>query len=182
MAARQGSMDCLCGVYAVLNATELVVGRRLFNHKPKNKRSHKRALFAELIHFLAKKNKLKRAMTAGIVNIDARGGLIDVAIKSVQKRQLLTMMKQVAFEDDCQTLDAYLDKLHQHLLEANTAVIINITGRLEHWTCIKEITQDWLVLADSAGIKQLNRHQCNIGIEEKGIYSLWPSKTYLLSL
>ena len=143
---------------------------------------HHLVKFAELIGYLAKKNKLKRALTVGIAQIDTRGGMLDIAVKSVKQRQKLTMYKQVAFADDFYTLDVYLDKLHQHLLEANTAVIINITGRLEHWTCVKEVTPDWLVLADSAGIKQLKRQLCNIGIEEKGMYTLWPSMTYLLSL
>jgi hypothetical protein len=67
-------------------------------------------------------------------------------------------------------------------MQDRTSVIIVISGRLEHWTCVKAITTEVLVLADSAGVQSIHRHNCTIGLEEKGMYTLWPSMTYLLSI
>lgn len=182
MAIRQGSLDCLCGIYSVMNATEIVIGNYQVDRKLPKKRMQKRALFYALVRYFAKRNMLEKVLTEGIDEIDERGGLIDIAIKSVKKHQKVKMLKQTAFNEDPETLDKYWEKLTLHLMHKNTSAIVNISGRLEHWTCIKEIAPDRLVLADSTGIKQLYRHQCTIGDDEKGMYTLWPTMTYLLSI
>lgn len=182
MAIRQGSLDCLCGVYAVLNATEIVIGKFMVATKRNKRKNQKRALFNDLVSYLAKKNKLEAALTKGISKIDTRGGLLDIAIKSVKNHQHLKMKKQRAFDENPESLEQYWEKLTSHLMQDKTAVIIVISGRLEHWTCVKAITTDVLVLADSAGVQYILRQKCNIEIEEKGMYTLWPSMTYLLSI
>ncbi len=182
MASRQGSLDCLCGVYAVVNATEIVIGKFVVVSKRSKRKSQKKALFKALISYLAKKNQLKIALTEGITEIDTRGGLLDIAIKSVKTHQQLKMRKKRAFDEDPETLEQYWEKLTSHLRRDKAAVIISISGRLEHWTCVKAITNEVLVLADSAGVKFIHRQKCTIGQEEKGMYTLWPTMTYLLSI
>jgi len=182
MAIRQGSLDCLCGVYAVLNATEIVIGKFMVTTKRNKRKSQKRALFNDLVGYLARRNKLEVALTQGINKIDTRDGLLDIAIKSVKNNQKLLMKKQRAFDNDTETLDQYWEKLTSHLMQDKSAVIIVISGRLEHWTCVKAITTEVLVLADSAGVQFIHRQKCTIGQEEKGMYTLWPSMTYLLSV
>lgn len=182
MASRQGSLDCLCGVYAVLNATEIVIGKFMITTKRNKRKSQKRLLFNDLVGYLAKRNKLENALTKGISKIDTRGGLLDIAIKSVKKNQKLTIKKQRAFNEDPETLEQYWEKLSSHLMQDKTAVIIVISGRLEHWTCVKAITPELLVLADSVGMQFIHRQKCIIGQEEKGMNTLWPTMTYLLSI
>lgn len=182
MAIRQGSIDCLCGVYSVLNATELVVGKHKFNQKLNGDISHKRALFEALIGHLSKKNILEYALTVGIDKIDVKGGLLDIAVKSVKKHHQLKMRIKTAFSEQHESLDDFWEKITSHLQHENACAVINLSGRLEHWTCVKEITPDRLVLADSSGVRYLYRHHCTIGTEEKGMYTLWPTMTYLLSL
>ena len=92
------------------------------------------------------------------------------------------MKKQRAFDADPATLEQYWEKLTSHLMRDKTSVIIVISGRLEHWTCVKAITTEVLVLADSAGVQFIHRQKCTIGLEEKGMYTLWPTMTYLLSI
>lgn len=182
MPIRQGSIDHLCGVYSVLNATEIVVGKyAAVDRQLKDKCSQRKTLFNDLIGCLAKNNELEEALTAGIYDIDA-SGLIDVAVKSVKKYQKIKMRKQPAFDTDIVPLDGYWERLTEHLGQADSAAIVCLTGHREHWTCVKEITPDILILADSNGMKHINKHQCMVEIEEKGFYSLWPSMTYLLSV
>lgn len=182
MASRQGVLDSLCGVYAVVNATEIVIGKFVVASSSNKRKGQKKALFKALISYLAKKNQLTMALTEGIAEIDARGGLLDIAIKSVKTHQKLKLKKQRAFDEDPETLEQYWEKLTSHLMQDKTSVIIVISGRLEHWTCVKAITTEVLVLADSAGVQFIQRQKCTIGLEEKGMYTLWPSMTYLLSI
>ena len=182
MASRQGSLDCLCGVYTVVNATEIVVGKLVVASSSNKRKGQKKALFKALISYLAKKNKLVMALTEGVTEINTRGGLLDIAIKSVKTHQQLKMKKQRAFDADPATLEQYWEKLTSHLMRDKTSVIIVISGRLEHWTCVKAITTEVLVLADSAGVQFIHRQKCTIGLEEKGMYTLWPTMTYLLSI
>lgn len=182
MASRQGSLDCLCGVYTVVNATEIVVGKLVVASNSNKRKGQKKALFKSLIKHLAKKNQLVAALTEGLYEIDTRGGFLDIAIKSVKTHQQLKMKKQSAFDEDTATLEQYWEKLTSHLMQDRTSVIIVISGRLEHWTCVKEITSEVLVLADSSNIQFIQRQKCNIGREEKGMYTLWPTMTYLLSI
>ena len=182
MASRQGVLDSLCGVYAVVNATEIVIGKFVVASNGSKRKGQKKALFKALINHLAKNNLLKIALTEGITEIDTRGGLLDIAIKSVKIHQKLKMKKQRSFDEDPETLEQYWEKLTSHLMQDRASVIIVVSGRLEHWTCVKEITTEVLVLADSAGVQFIHRQKCTIGLEEKGMYTLWPSMTYLLSI
>ena len=180
MTIRQGSIDHLCGIYSVLNATEVVVGKYVVDRKLGNKSSQRKTLFGELVAHLAKQDLLEAALTAGIDNVDA--GLIDIAVKSVKTYQGQKMRKRVAFDTDWVPLDEYWERLATHLEQPGTAVIICISGRREHWTCVKAVTDNALVLADSNGMKQIARSDCAVGTEDRGMYSLWPTMTHLLSI
>lgn len=182
MTTRQGSIDCLCGVYCVLNATEIVIGKFAYDRRRKKRKNQKLALFSDLVGYLAKRNKLQKALTEGITKIDSPGGLLDLAVRSVRKYQKRQMRKQQAFSGNPATLDEYWEKLAHHLMQEGNSVIISLSGRREHWTCVKRITERTLFLADSTGMKYIYRHRCIIGPEEDGMYTLWPTMTYLLSL
>lgn len=156
MTTRQGSIDCLCGVYCVLNATEIVIGKFAYDRRRKKRKNQKLALFSDLVGYLAKRNKLQKALTKGINQIDHPGGLLDIAVKSVRKYQKLHMRKEKAFDQNPVTLDEYLEKLTDHLMQENSSVIILLSGRIEHWTCVRRITQKTLILSDSITSVRLN--------------------------
>ena len=177
---RQGSIDHLCGVYSVLNATEVVIGKFHYDRRLKRKASQRKTLFNDLIGHLAKNNLLKEALTAGIDDIDI--GLIDVAIESVKSYQNQKMRKRKAFEIDLVSLDEYWEKLTQHMSQTDTAVIILLTGRIKHWTCVRAITPEAMILSDSTGMEKIARHHCTVDTESRGLYTLWPAMTYLLYL
>ena len=177
---RQGSIDHLCGVYSVLNATEVLIGKYRVDRKRKRKSSQRKTLFNDLIDHLAKNNLLKEALTTGIDDIDI--GLIDVAIESVRSYQNQKMHKRKAFETDDVTLEEYWEKLTQHLYQPDSAVIILLTGRIKHWTCVKAITPEAMILSDSTGMKKIARYHCRVETESRDMYTLWPEITYLLSI
>jgi len=182
MPIRQGSIDGLCGVYSVMNATEVVIGKFHYDRRLKRKASQRRVLFKNLIGYLAKHDMLEETLIWGFEDIDAKGGLIDIAIKSVKKYQKRKLRKQIAFDTDDVTLDAYWEKLTEHLSQPDSAVIISLSGRIKHWTCVRKITPKVLVLSDSSGIRQIARDRCTIETDSRDMYTLWPTLTYFLSL
>lgn len=135
-----------------------------------------------MITYLEKKNKLRKAVTKGISKIDSPGGLLDIAVKSVNKHQQQKMRKRKAFAHNSASLTEYWETLTTHLLLGNAAIIVCLSGRRDHWTCVKRIAPEALILADSSGMKHILRSNCIIGFEKKGMYTLWPSMTYLLSI
>ncbi|MEQ1779366.1 MAG: hypothetical protein ABL863_12565 [Nitrosomonas sp.] len=182
MPIRQGSIDGLCGVYSVMNATEVVIGKFHYDRRLKRKASQRRVLFKNLIGYLAKHDMLEETLICGFDDIDAKGGFIDIAIKSVKKYQKHKLRKQIAFDTDDVTLDQYWEKLTEHLSQPGSAVIISLSGRIKHWTCVRRITPNALILSDSSGIRQIARHRCTIETESLDMYTLWPKLTYLLSV
>ncbi|MDR4517949.1 MAG: hypothetical protein MRK00_11255 [Nitrosomonas sp.] len=183
MTIKQGSIDQLCGLYSVLNATELLIGKYAPYDRRLRVSSQKKALFGELVAYLARNDLLEEALTVGIEDLYNRGGLIDIAIKSVKQYQGLKMKKQRAFTKSPKTLAEYWTTLAEHLRHDGSTVIICFSCRyFGHWTCVKAITPKELILVDSARMKRLYRNQCTIGPEEKNTYTLWPSLTYLLSI
>jgi hypothetical protein len=92
------------------------------------------------------------------------------------------MRKRKAFETDDVTLDEYWEKLTQHLSQSDSAAIILLSGRIKHWTCVKAITPYAMILSDSTGMKKIARDRCTIETEDREMYTLWPTLTYLLSI
>jgi len=182
MPIRQGSIDGLCGVYSVMNATEVVIGKFHYDRRLKRKASQRRVLFRNLIGYLSKHDMLEEAMIWGFENIDAKGGFIDIAIKSVKKYQQCKLRKQIAFDTDDVTLDAYWEKLTEHLSQPKSAVIICLSGRIKHWTCVRRITPSTLILSDSSGIRRIARDRCAVSAGSGDLCILWPTLTYLLSV
>jgi|JI6StandDraft_1071083.scaffolds.fasta_scaffold448422_2 hypothetical protein len=182
MPIRQGSIDGLCGVYSVMNATETVIGKFHYDRKLKRKASQRRILYKNLIGYLAKHDLLEEVLICGFNDIDAKGGFIDIAIKSVKKYQKRKLRKQIAFDIDDVTLDQYWQKLTEHLSQPDSAVIISISGRIKHWTCVRKITPQALILSDSSGIRRIAKGQCSIAEGSGDRYILWPTVTYLLSV
>ncbi len=182
MPIRQGSIDGLCGVYSVMNATEAVIGKFHYDPKLKHKASQRRVLFKNLIGYLAQHDLLEETLIWGFEDIDAKGGFIDIAIKSVKKYQKRKLRKRIAFDTDDVTLDAYWEKLTGHLNQPDSAVIICLSGRIKHWTCVRQITPNALILSDSSGIRRIARDRCAVSSGSGDLYILWPTLTYLLSV
>lgn len=182
MPIRQGSIDGLCGVYSVMNATEVVIGKFHYDRRLKRKASQRRVLFKNLIGYLAKHDLLEETLICGFDDIDAKGGFIDIAIKSVKRYQKRKLRKQIAFDTDDVTLNQYWEKLTEHLSQPDSAVIISLSGRIKHWTCVRKITPNALILSDSSGIRRISRDRCAIETENRDMYTLWPTLTYLLLL
>ncbi|WP_411288530.1 hypothetical protein, partial [Phenylobacterium sp.] len=62
------------------------------------------------------------------------------------------------------------------------SVMIRLSGKREHWTCIRSVTARGITLMDSDGIRALRRDRCTVG-EAAGRrqHQLCPTQTLLVS-
>jgi hypothetical protein len=81
-------------------------------------------------------------------------------------------------------LEIYWDKLTEFLDESNRAVVVLFyTETAGHWTVIREITDNELILFDSQKKKNLTREICTTTeLSESKTRLLMPTMTYFISL
>lgn len=151
MPDQQGNLDSLCGIYAVINAMNLVYPMR---------RQDRVLLFKHLITTLRRDEYVVMALLSGtykrhmnIMLAAAAGHMFRQQKAPVTVRTLFRSCKGVSME-------MYFKKLEEFLKQKNCAVIINLMGRLNHWSCVREITKTSLLLEDSYGYHYVRKSTC----------------------
>ena len=165
--SRQGQLDQLCGVYAIVNAAQLAVGRNL-------QACERLKLFRELILALGR-TRLRTAMLDGLTGPEL--------IAAVRKRdwlagsgldlQISAPYARSAFA----CFDHFLDRLARDAADANQAAILFVVqpGR-QHWTVLKRVSGRSITLYDSIGAEKLARARYDI----RGRHRIEPARTLLL--
>ena len=147
--ARQGTLDGLCGVYAIINALDLVGvdpprGSRLY-----------RDLFKEITHGL-RAVALLAAMQDGI-HVDDLAAAATLAfgwLHAVHGYQL--EIGQPLRDRRLRSTRSFLAALRGYLREPETAVIISYErGWYAHWTVVRKVASTELLLRDSGGLGTL---------------------------
>lgn len=147
-AQKQGELDGLCGLYAIVNAIELtgVVGPKSMFH---------RRLFKRLLNGLAE-GELHQAMIDGL----SRDQLLDVgarAFRSIRKSYGVHF-KIEALDDVWSPHDfvGFIDAIEDLTRGRRTAVILNvIMPWVNHWTVVRRCEQQFIELRDSGRLHQL---------------------------
>lgn len=170
----QGYLDGLCGVYSVVNACSGMFEKEL---KPENYQE----IFSKLCEKLEEEGKLYKTLVGGMT-VKTLGRLIDVAFESINEILDCKLEKKIAFRNNPDNLKDFWEKISLHVEKyGKGSVILVLTGRHDHWTCVEEITDKSIKLIDSSGLKRVVRKKCTIG-ESKGdrIHILVPTQTYLV--
>lgn len=140
--ARQGAFDGLCGVYAIMNALDLVG-----LNGPKG--ALHRNLFYQLTKGLgpaALLRGMKSGLTAGDLRRAARPAFNWLALEHGVQLKLIQPFSSAEFFDVSDFLGAVLVKTHD--LEA--AAIIHVrTHGVAHWTVVQSVGAKGIVLRDS---------------------------------
>lgn len=165
---RQGQLDGLCGVYAMVNAVDVLCG-------PISKR-HAKALFLDILRFLESRGPLAERCTQGIVIHDMAAILNYVVCQQypIQRSKPFHHRPHVDKQQ-------YLATLAQFLQQPQTIVFAGLEGYLNHWTLIEGITDKTLKTYDSDGIRFLLQRSCSmLHDDEPKLHWLMPTHTYLL--
>jgi hypothetical protein len=170
---QQGSLDALCGPYAVLNAVRLVTApyRRLTSTACLE-------LFAELMTELAERGWLHAALTEGcgprqMVRLVAR------AKRWLRDRHGLELVAARPFAGRGKRHGGkLLTVMAQHLSEPARAVLL---GTVDHWTVVRGISSRRLVLFDSDGSLYL-RCPSAARVEGKRLGEIWLPGVFLVGM
>lgn len=147
-AVRQGDLDALCGVYAIINALEVagVTGPRSQMH---------RRLFRRLTCGLPP-DRLQNAMHDGLDQDD----LIKTSNRAFrwlrQAYGLRASLSQPLRGEEIDDLAVYVATVAEWTREPNLAVIVNVhLAGLSHWTVVRTVKGRAMEVRDSTTLKRL---------------------------
>ena len=155
-AARQGSLDGLCGIYAVVNSLDPVgvqLGRREL-----------REVFRQLVYSLGAAALLE-AMSEGLDALTLRAAA-ELALGWLAARHAVALEVGLPFETRrFRSAGGYLRALRLLVDQPGTAVIIAFRSReTAHWTVISQIDGTDLHLRDSDGLGLLRTAGFGLGV------------------
>ena len=151
---RQGSLDALCGIYAIVNAIGCLC--------PELKPDGARALFARLIRMLRHvRRKAVKTVWYGLTIQQVRA-LLRHALRWTKRkigiRLKLRRLRRSVRENP--KLASVWAELRQRLGKSAVA-IIGIGGLEAHWSVAVHVGRSWLKLIDSDGLTALKRSGCS---------------------
>ena len=147
---QQGNLDGLCGVYSILNATRCVTG-------PINDQEA-RNLFLSIIDYLHAKKGSLQFFVDGISIHDIGSVLRDI----VEPNYSVIRTKPFAKKGDV-GLANFWEHMSEFLSRPSRAIILGLTGKYDHWTVAKSITENRLTLLDSDRLYWINRGAVTTG-------------------
>lgn len=151
---RQGDIDALCGLYAIINAVQLAVyPRRL-------RRSERHALFSCGLKELERRGMLHATLTGGMhFKLWHRLCRVVVANAAELTGELLEVV--LPLPGTIRTTEDAL-RLIRHHLRRGRPVLIELRGRLNHWTVVISITDARITFFDSSEHRWL--HLQSVGL------------------
>jgi hypothetical protein len=174
MGIRQGDLDGLCGVYSIINALSVISD---FNQ------TKRQDLFYSLVNKLNHKYDLAEIIRYGMDNRKFR-----VLFRQTQKYCTAKLKKNVTIKPVFSkvktiTLSEYCKQIDTILTSQNTAIIIRMSGAINHWTCIRSISEKCIYLEDSGEISHLRLSSCQVGDKDKTKrHSLWHKETWSVTI
>jgi hypothetical protein len=162
----QGSLDGLCSVYAVLNSTTLLAPQLDAELMFTSVISHIGDRLLSIMLEGMSTSELRRLALAPCIRFCARHG---VALRYAICRRGMSLSEY------WQTIQ---DHCGQH---GPGSIILGIGGACDHWTCVSNITEKTIMLADSQAMRRLYRRYVTID-HRPGKYSLRPIDTFLMTI
>lgn len=159
---RQGDLDGLCSVYAVVNAVRLAIqahGR--FSRERYND------FYEQIV------DAVDRLQGFGKVS---RDGMTTPTVGQLLKQTSEVVRANLGYELEVrrplltrkrQSIRRAVDRLRLELMEPGTAVLLGLEGKYNHWTVSYRITATSILLHDSIGLKRLAIRDCRMTHEAK---------------
>ena len=163
-AFQQGYLDCLCGIYSIVNA-EKVINNSSFEES--------QSLFNSIIKYLADKGELEGIVTGGVYTSNILNIIKELPVKRVS---LFKNKKKFSGIDSWWDYSVMFIKYNP-----NSAIILSIGGRQDHVTVVKSMTGRAMTLLDSGGIKIIRKTSCDIkGYEGADKFVIYPYQNLYL--
>lgn len=163
----QGSIDALCGIYSLINATRLVIYPS--RCKPR--------LLSRCVAALSRKKGSADFINQGTDITDLAFLLKEIFRKeySIHTSKPFHKRSKVPLEIFWNTIDEFLHAPHR------AVVILIHTYHRGHWSVVSEATANKLVLFDSNRTRNLNRKYCTTSdITATRTRLLFPTMSYFI--
>lgn len=171
--ARQGTLDGLCGIYAIINSIELISRKKLV-------RDERAKLFVKLVSLLDDGRFIGEIVHEGI-GFRKLGELFDVATRDLKARSKKSLSRRVLCKEEPDSVDDFWEILSQTVQKKDTVVLLGLGGNYDHWTVVEKVTDKSISLVDSLALKQLRRKDCGLSGDEC-THQLWPTQSYVFTL
>lgn len=167
----QGDLDSLCGVYSLVNAERMI-------NKTSEQKS--RDLFGLIINCLdSLPNSLSAVLIGGMLRKHIKLILDDVLSDWITYRGL--PFDGVENPDLSTFWEAMMHFIDRNENVTNKVILLSLTGKHDHWTVVKKISEKQIQLIDSDGLRTINRRNCTtsyqIGCRH---HVLCPAQTFFL--
>ncbi len=160
---RQGQLDGLCGIYAIINAARLVLGQTAATLNINDWYS----LFGTLMYSADDHYGAANAAASGI-GTKAFRKVLKSAVRHFHEEHGMRLYAGTLLpRRQRPTFLEFLDALRDTLAEPNRTVIVEIKGALSHWTVVRAISETSFQLFDSSGYDRLSIANCRLPHEAK---------------
>lgn len=147
----QGNLDSLCGIYALINAIRWALRNELASAKG----PHWEELFRRLTNHAVKELGHLDLPTSGL-SLYAMIGLTHIARDYVSDELNVELLFRRPFAIKKPTeANQTIESISRHLQQPNTAALVAVYGKLNHWSVITAIDENQTQLFDSERIKHL---------------------------
>lgn len=166
----QGCLDGLCGIYSIVNATNLIV--RNMREKEAIK------LFGKCMRHVEKHRSLGKVSTAGIDENDLWSILQKLVLVDYPVN-----IERPFYRNGKMSVNDYLRELREYFGQGGKrSAIISVEDEDgDHWTVIKAMTTKQISLFDSSLMKTINVDRCVVHKpNKKKPYLLTPALTFFL--
>ena len=152
-AFRQGDLDGLCGIYAIVNATRYVLRLR-------DEQCHK--LFEKLIKALEQDCcHLHKNLLWGMSFRQLKRLVATVSSCRLEGKKLTFHVRQLRLKRGQRNLPHVWAALNEEL-GATCVAIIGLAGAANHWCVVYRVTPKAIWLLDSAGQTRIYRSRCTV--------------------
>ena len=153
---RQGELDGLCGVYAVVNVVHYLCGPLT--------QLQARRLFEELLEYLEANRPLTTRIHEGTLPLEIGRMFTHVVMPRypIARSKPFHCRKNLSLETFWGALEAFLEP-------SGRIVLSNVNGVYDHWTLIRAASPRALLTFDSDGLHRLNRIFCMTGSEAEAL-------------
>jgi hypothetical protein len=172
-AMRQGELDGLCGIYAIINAARYLL--------PQLHARECEKLFRKLVSCLEKRLKRPLRAVADGIGFGVLTKLAKRAARFVKRRFGVKLKaRSLKARRKHRTVEGLCSALAERTKQGCVA-IIGIAGAEEHWCVVYKVTGRSLSVLDSSGRAYLRRTRCTMS-RTKDRYRLHPSEVLLVSI
>lgn len=165
---RQGDLDGLCGVYALINAVEIISPRP---------EAHVETLMKACIHALYIRNGTPFFFLQGI-------GLHEMIhlLRMVVRPNFSIRYKRPFARNAGVSLTAYWDACRVFLDEdGRTVITVLASNNIQHWTVVAAMSDRCLFLMDSDGLNRVKRTEITVRPGKvKRLFRVFPAQTFFL--